>query len=55
MTGPFTVESLSPHRFMALEEDRPATEKTAQQGSDSIPFETMILENANPICTWREV
>ena len=45
VTGPFTVESLSPHRFMALEEDRPAAEKTAKQGSDAIPFETMILEN----------
>ncbi|MDO9333065.1 MAG: DNA methyltransferase, partial [Dehalococcoidales bacterium] len=45
VTGPFTVESLSPHRFIALEEERPATEKIAQQGSDSIPFETMILDN----------
>jgi len=45
VTGPFTVESLSPHRFMALEDEHPAAEKTAQQGSDAIPFETMILEN----------
>ncbi|MDO9334604.1 MAG: site-specific DNA-methyltransferase [Dehalococcoidales bacterium] len=45
VTGPFTVESLSPHRFIALEEERPATEKTAQQGSDSVQFETMILDN----------
>ncbi len=45
VTGPFTVESLSPHRFIALEEERPATEKSAQQGSDSIPFESMILDN----------
>jgi adenine-specific DNA-methyltransferase len=45
VTGPFTVESLSPHRFIGLDEDHPAAEKSAQQGSDSIPFETMILEN----------
>jgi adenine-specific DNA-methyltransferase len=45
VTGPFTVESLSPHRFMALEDEHPAAEKSAQQGSDAIPFETMILEN----------
>jgi len=45
VTGPFTVESLSPHRFMSLEDEHPAAEKTAQQGSDAIPFETMILEN----------
>jgi adenine-specific DNA-methyltransferase len=45
VTGPFTVESLSPHRFIALEDEHPAAEKTAQQGSDAIPFETMILEN----------
>jgi adenine-specific DNA-methyltransferase len=45
VTGPFTVESLSPHRFIALDDEHPAAEKTAQQGSDSIPFETMILEN----------
>jgi adenine-specific DNA-methyltransferase len=45
VTGPFTVESLSPHRFMALDDEHPAAEKNAQQGSDAIPFETMILEN----------
>jgi adenine-specific DNA-methyltransferase len=45
VTGPFTVESLSPHRFIALEDEHPTAEKTAQQGSDAIPFETMILEN----------
>lgn len=45
VTGPFTVESLSPHRFIALEEEKPATEKTAQRDSETGQFETMILEH----------
>jgi adenine-specific DNA-methyltransferase len=45
VTGPFTVESLSPHRFIALDEERPATEKSAHQDADSTQFETMILEH----------
>ncbi len=45
VTGPFTVESLSPHRFIALDEERPATEKSAHQDADSAQFETMILEH----------
>ncbi|MBA7627613.1 hypothetical protein ES703_35080 [subsurface metagenome] len=45
VTGPFTVESLSPHRFISLDEERPATEKSAHQDADSAQFETMILEH----------
>jgi adenine-specific DNA-methyltransferase len=45
VTGPFTVESLSPHRFISLEEERPATEKSAHQDSTSGQFETMILDH----------
>jgi adenine-specific DNA-methyltransferase len=45
VTGPFTVESLSPHRFVSLDEEKPATERTAQKESGEGEFETMILEN----------
>ena len=45
VTGPFTVESLSPHRFISLDEEKPAAEKTAQKDGFSRQFETMILEN----------
>ena len=45
VTGPFTVESLSPHHFISLDEERPATEKSAHQDADSAQFETMILEH----------
>ncbi|HUU81485.1 MAG TPA: site-specific DNA-methyltransferase, partial [Acidobacteriota bacterium] len=31
VTGPFTVESLSPHRIIAVEDERPATEVEAQK------------------------
>ncbi len=45
VTGPFTVESLSPHRFVSLDEEKPATEKTAQKESGEGQFVTMILEH----------
>ncbi|NLL90710.1 MAG: site-specific DNA-methyltransferase [Dehalococcoidales bacterium] len=45
VTGPFTVESLSPHRFISLDEERPAAERTAQKESSEGQFETMILEH----------
>jgi adenine-specific DNA-methyltransferase len=45
VTGPFTVESLSPHRFMSLDEERPATEKKAHRDDGSGQFESLILEN----------
>lgn len=44
VTGPFTVESLSPHRVLSTNEERPASENEAsQQASDN--FEIRIIEN----------
>jgi adenine-specific DNA-methyltransferase len=45
VTGPFTVESLSPHRMLSPEVQRTATEAAAERDSSSIGFERMILEN----------
>jgi len=45
VTGPFTVESLSPHRVLANDEERPATETEGKKESATAQFETMILEN----------
>ncbi len=45
VTGPFTVESLSPHRVLATDEERPATEKAARKVPGAGQFETMILDN----------
>jgi len=44
VTGPFTVESLSPHRFLSADEnlDGTVSEREARKHHD---FETMILEN----------
>ena len=44
VTGPFTVESLSPHRVLSINEERPASEDEGiQQASDN--FEIRIIEN----------
>ncbi len=43
VTGPFTVESLSPHRVLALDEPRPASESDVENAG--IDFSGMILEN----------
>jgi adenine-specific DNA-methyltransferase len=45
VTGPFTVESLSPHRVLSTDEDRPATEADAKKQSSVGQFENMIIEN----------
>jgi len=45
VTGPFTGESLSPHRVMAVDEGRPAAEIKAQKESGVGQFETMISDN----------
>jgi adenine-specific DNA-methyltransferase len=45
VTGPFTVESLSPHRVIAVDEERPAAETAAQKEAGVGQFETMILDN----------
>ncbi|BAZ71323.1 DNA methylase (plasmid) [Fischerella sp. NIES-4106] len=44
VTGPFTVESLSPHRVLAADNEQPASEvEGTQQASDQ--FEIRIIEN----------
>lgn len=45
VTGPFTVESLSPHRVLGIDEERPASEREAQKAAGVGQFETMILDN----------
>ncbi|MCL4465881.1 MAG: site-specific DNA-methyltransferase [Chloroflexi bacterium] len=45
VTGPFTVESLSPHRVLSADEERPASEQEAQRAATVGQFEVMILEN----------
>ncbi len=49
VAGPFTVESLSPHRSLAFAgeapEDLPKSELIADQEAGSASFESMILEN----------
>jgi adenine-specific DNA-methyltransferase len=45
VTGPFTVESLSPHRVLATDDERPATEREAAKAAGPGQFETMILDN----------
>jgi adenine-specific DNA-methyltransferase len=45
VTGPLTVESLSPHRVLSSDEKRPASEADGHRFSPPAQFETMILEN----------
>jgi adenine-specific DNA-methyltransferase len=46
VSGPFTVESLSPHRVLApQDEDRPATERTGEQADSAGDFVAVIIEN----------
>jgi len=45
VAGPFTVESLSPHRILSADEERPKSEKSPERTSGHGQFETMILEN----------
>ncbi|MFI5272644.1 MAG: site-specific DNA-methyltransferase, partial [Ktedonobacterales bacterium] len=45
VTGPFTVESLSPHRVLAPEEERPASEAEAQRDDSANQFVLMVLDN----------
>ena len=44
VTGPFTVESLSPHRVISVDEERPVSESEGQKQSAG-QFETTIIEN----------
>ena len=45
VAGPFTVESLSPHRVLSADEERPAAETEGKRASAPAQFETMILGN----------
>jgi len=45
VTGPFTVESLSPHRVLTTDAERPRSEQEGQRDSAAGQFETMILDN----------
>ncbi len=45
VAGPFTVESLSPHRVLSTDAERPASEVEGQQQSGAGQFEAMIIEN----------
>ncbi len=44
VTGPLSVESLSPHRVLATDEEMPVSEDVAQEDSTR-DFATMIIEN----------
>jgi adenine-specific DNA-methyltransferase len=45
VSGPFTVESLSPHRVLSTDEVRPLSEPRMGEADGTLPFETTILEN----------
>ena len=45
VAGPFTVESLSPHRYIPVDEnDNPICEDQSDEGADASKFVNMILE-----------
>ncbi len=44
VTGPFTVESLSPHRVLSTDDERPVAEQEGQRDT-ALQFEQMILDN----------
>ena len=45
VAGPFTVESLSPHRVLSTDEERPVSENDAQRAPTAGQFEMMIVDN----------
>ncbi len=45
VTGPFTVESLSPHRVLSTDESRPVSEVDGKKQAVVGQFETTILDN----------
>ena len=45
VTGPFTVESLSPHRVLSTDEELPMSETDGRKESLAGQFEAMIIEN----------
>jgi adenine-specific DNA-methyltransferase len=45
VTGPFTVESLSPHRVLTPDEERPATETAGERDDAGGSFVNIVLDN----------
>jgi adenine-specific DNA-methyltransferase len=45
VAGPLTVESLSPHRVIATDEEIPESVRSGQRTSAAGQFETMVLDN----------
>jgi adenine-specific DNA-methyltransferase len=45
VAGPFTVESLSPHRVLAPEEERPGSEREAERSDTGGQYEITIIDN----------
>ena len=45
VTGPFTVESLSPHRVLSTDEELPESEREGKKSTGAAQFTTMILDN----------
>ena len=45
VSGPFTVESLSPHRVLDASAEVPSTVAAAEQEPDATQFEQMVLDN----------
>jgi len=45
VTGPFTVESLSPHRIISADVDLPRSQSDNETGKSGGQFEKMILDN----------
>jgi adenine-specific DNA-methyltransferase len=45
VSGPFTVESLSPHRVLSAEDERPESEREGERGDTAGQFTVMIIDN----------
>jgi adenine-specific DNA-methyltransferase len=45
VAGPFTVESLSPHRAVSFDRQRPASEEQAEREATGAGFEQTVLDN----------
>jgi adenine-specific DNA-methyltransferase len=45
VSGPFTAESLSPHRVLSTEEERPQTEASGERDDNTGQFVSVILDN----------
>ncbi|MEW6263158.1 MAG: DNA methyltransferase [Thermodesulfobacteriota bacterium] len=45
VSGPFTFESLSPHRVLSPDEHLSETETNGRKSAEAVQFETMILDN----------